>query len=85
MMDPTAGPRQARWACMDSLMAIVRRDDAQGVRLEAEKDYGAPGVIVWAERVTQEHEQSAEEEGTAHFAGTGTRHLPEKGTGRAVL
>jgi len=72
-------------ACLDSLTGIVWRDDSQVVRLEAEKDYGAPGVIVGVERVTQEHRQSAEEEGTAHFARTGARHLPEKGTGRAVL
>jgi len=45
-------------ACLDGLTGIVWRDDSQVVRLEAEKDYGAPGVIVWVERVTQEDEEA---------------------------
>ena len=36
-------------ACLDSLTGIVWRDDAQVVRLEASKDYGAPGVMIWVE------------------------------------
>ncbi|MFZ0699792.1 MAG: RusA family crossover junction endodeoxyribonuclease [Thermoplasmata archaeon] len=45
-------------ACLDSLTGIVWRDDAQVVRLEAEKEYGTPGVVVWVERVKEEAEES---------------------------
>jgi crossover junction endodeoxyribonuclease RusA len=51
-------------ACLDSLTGIGWRDDAQVVRLEAEKDYGVPGVVIWVERVTEEREE-AEEHSTA--------------------
>ena len=39
-------------ACLDALTGIVWRDDSQVVRLEAEKEYGVPGVVIWVERVT---------------------------------
>lgn len=35
-------------------------DDAPVVRLGAEKGYGAPGVIVWVERVTHEGEEAGD-------------------------
>ncbi|HUZ80208.1 MAG TPA: RusA family crossover junction endodeoxyribonuclease [Thermoplasmata archaeon] len=38
-------------ACLNSLTGIAWRDGSQGVRLEAEKDYGAPGVVIWVEPV----------------------------------
>ena len=38
-------------ACLDSLTGIVWRDDAQVVRLDASKDYGAPGVMIWVEPI----------------------------------
>ena len=38
-------------ACLDSLTGIVWRDDAQVVRLEASKGYGAPGVVIWVEPI----------------------------------
>ena len=38
-------------ACLDSLTGIAWRDDAQVVRLEASKDYGAPGVMIWVEPI----------------------------------
>ena len=39
-------------ACLDSLTGIVWRDDTQVVHLEASKDYGAPGVMIWVEPIT---------------------------------
>ncbi len=44
-------------ACLDSLTGIVWRDDSQVVRLEADKAYGVPGVMIWVERITQEAEE----------------------------
>ena len=38
-------------ACLDSLTGIVWRDDTQVVHLEASKDYGAPGVMIWVEPI----------------------------------
>ncbi len=43
-------------ACLDSLTGIVWRDDSQVVRLDANKDYGAPGVMIWVEQVVPEAE-----------------------------
>ncbi len=46
-------------ACLDSLTGIVWRDDSQVVRLEAEKNHGPPGVLVWIERVTDKTEDES--------------------------
>lgn len=45
-------------ACLDSLTGIVWRDDSQVVRLEADKDYGAPGVLIWVERVIPDGQEA---------------------------
>ncbi len=49
-------------ACLDSLTGIVWRDDAQVVRLEASKDYGAPGVMIWVEPIASREVAPALEE-----------------------
>ncbi len=49
-------------ACLDSLTGIVWRDDAQVVRLEASKDYGAPGVMIWVEPIASQEVTPALEE-----------------------
>ncbi len=48
-------------ACLDSLTGIVWRDDSQVVRLEANKDYGAPGAMIWVERAALEAEPTVPE------------------------
>ena len=50
-------------ACLDSLTGIVWRDDAQVVRLlEASKDYGTPGVMIWVEPIASREVAPALEE-----------------------
>ena len=49
-------------ACLDSLTGIVWRDDAQVVRLEASKNYGAPGVMIWVEPIASREVAPALEE-----------------------
>ncbi len=58
----------ARSGSVDALTGIVWRNDSQAVRPEPAKDYGAPGVIVWVERVTQESPELAGEDGSVPFA-----------------
>ena len=47
---------------LDSLTGIVWRDDVQVMRLEASKDYGTPGVMIWVEPIAPQEVAPTTEE-----------------------